>query len=65
MMFAWWTTNDELRRLADTLERENQALREERDSLQLALSLNRRLVKALRDVNANLDQRLNSLEAMR
>lgn len=65
MMFAWWTTNGELRRLADTLERENQALREERDSLQLALSLNRRLVKALRDVNADLDQRLNSLEAMR
>lgn len=61
----WWTTNAELRRLADTLERENQALREERDSLQLALSLNRKLVKALRDVNASLDERCNSLEAMR
>jgi hypothetical protein len=31
----------------------------------LALSLNRTLVKALRDVNASLDERCNSLEAMR
>jgi len=51
VIFRWWKARAEAIEVAETLERENERLRDENAAL-------RNLCRALRDVNADLDQKL-------
>jgi len=51
MIARWWKARAEAIAVAETLERENERLRDENEAL-------RNLCRALRDVNADLDQKL-------
>lgn len=62
-MFRWFRTNIELRRLAESLERENSRLRQAVSQRDQIIERARALVRALRDVNVDLDTKL--LEAGR
>lgn len=62
-MFRWFRTNIELRRLAESLERENSRLRQAISQRDQIIERARALVRALRDVNVDLDTKL--LEAGR
>lgn len=62
-MFRWFRTNIELRRLAESLERENLRLRQAISQRDRIIERARALVRALRDVNVDLDTKL--LEAGR
>jgi len=57
-MFWFLKRRAELKRLAESLETENTRLRQELAAREGELANCRRLVVALRDVNADLDRRL-------
>jgi len=56
-MWGFFRRRRDLLAICQTVEAENMRLRGELDSLQLALDLQRKLVAALREVNADLDRR--------
>jgi hypothetical protein len=58
MLFSWWRSRSEALDLAKTLEAENEQLRDRVDRLGEMYGRALALVRALRDVNADLDRKL-------
>ena len=70
-MFGWLCRCEEQRLVADRLQAENETLRAERDELRLQCKqlvdsdiVQRNLIRALRSVNAALDERLVERETV-
>lgn len=58
MLIKWFRTNRELRRLAESLEMEVSRLRQAISQRDQVITKVQALVRALRDVNADLDEKL-------